>query len=146
EEAVDTVAETAGLEVRGCATESLRLHGYDPSAGLEAGLPDTRRMYGTDRAELDRIERADRFHAAPMHPALSITQSEVIFAARTEMARSVEDVLARRTRSLLLDAHAASEIADETARLMGRELGWTTAECASSAAEFRELARGYLPA
>ncbi|MCE2884926.1 MAG: glycerol-3-phosphate dehydrogenase/oxidase [Planctomycetaceae bacterium] len=146
EEAVDTVAETAGLEVRGCATETLRLHGYDPAAGLEAGLPDTRRMYGTDRAELEKIERADRFHAAPMHAALAITQSEVIFAARAEMARSVEDVLARRTRSLLLDARAASEIADETARLMGRELGWTEAQCAASAAEFRELARGYLPA
>ena len=146
EEAVETVAETAGLEVRGCVTETLRLHGYDTTAGLEAGLPDSRRMYGSDRAELEKIERADRFHAAPMHPSLPVTQSEVIFAARNEMARSVEDVLARRTRSLLLDAKASIEIADETARLLGRELEWTEAQCAASAAEFRETARGYLPA
>jgi glycerol-3-phosphate dehydrogenase len=103
-------------------------------------------MYGSDRAELEKIERADRFHAAPMHASLPVTQSEVIFAARSEMARSVEDVLARRTRSLLLDARAAMEIADETARLLGRELEWSDAQCAASAAEFREVARGYLPA
>jgi glycerol-3-phosphate dehydrogenase len=92
------------------------------------------------------IERADRFHAAPMHANLPLTPSEVIFAARHEMARSVEDVLARRTRSLLLDARASIEIAPETARLMARELGWTSADAAASEAEFVEIARGYIPA
>jgi glycerol-3-phosphate dehydrogenase len=102
-------------------------------------------MYGSDRLELEKIERADRFHAAPMHPNLPVTQSEVIFAVRSEMARSVDDVLSRRTRSLLLDARAAIEIASETARVMGRELGWSDAQCAASAAEFVAIARGYLP-
>lgn len=145
EDVVAVAMETAGLEVGVCTTETLHLHGFDLEAGLEAGLPDPRRMYGSDRLELEKIERADRFHAAPMHPNLPVTQSEVIFAVRSEMARSVDDVLSRRTRSLLLDARAAIEIASETARVMGRELGWSDAQCAASAAEFVAIARGYLP-
>jgi glycerol-3-phosphate dehydrogenase len=145
EETVDVVIETIGLEGRPCMTETLRLHGYDANAGLTPGLPEPRRMYGSDQHELEKIERADRFHAAPMHPNLSLTASEVIFAAREEMARSVEDVLARRTRSLLLDARASMEVAGETARLMARELNWDDAQCAASVSEFVALARGYLP-
>lgn len=146
DEVLEEAIEALGLELRQCITETLPLHGYDPKAGIEAGLPDARRMYGTDCALLDMIERADRFHAAPMHANLPLTPSEVIFAARHEMARSVEDVLARRTRSLLLDARASIEIAHETARLMARELGWTSAAAAASEAEFVEIARGYIPA
>jgi glycerol-3-phosphate dehydrogenase len=146
EQTVDFAMESMGLEARPCHTRELRLHGYDEAAGLEPGLPEPRRLYGTDRVELERIERADRFHAAPMHARLPITPSEVIFAARSEMARSVEDVLARRTRSLLLDAAAAIEIADDVANLMAHELGWSAEFAASSAADFRRIASGYLPA
>ena len=81
-----------------------------------------------------------------MHANLPLTPSEVIFATRHEMARSVEDVLSRRTRSLLLDARASIEVAHEVARLMGRESGWTSAQIAASEAEFVEIARGYIPA
>ena len=145
-DAVEAALEVAGLEPRPCITATLHLHGYDATADAGAGLPDPRVLYGTDRAELERIERADRFHAAPMHPRLPVTPSEVIFAARAEMARSVEDVLARRTRALLLDARAAAEIADDVAKLLAHELHWTPAAAAASAAEFRALAEGYLPA
>ncbi len=144
-EVVAVAAETAGLEVRVSTTETLHIHGYDANAGVEAGLPDARRMYGSDRHELDKIERADRLLSAPMHGNLAVTQSEIIFAARNEMARTVDDVLSRRTRSILLDARASIEIADETARLMGRELGWDAQRIAASAAEFKAIARGYLP-
>jgi glycerol-3-phosphate dehydrogenase len=81
-----------------------------------------------------------------MHANLPLTPSEVIFAAREEMARSVEDVLARRTRALLLDARAAIEVAPETARLIARELGWSDAQAEASVEEFIEIANGYLPA
>jgi glycerol-3-phosphate dehydrogenase len=146
DEVLEEAIEAVGLELHQCITESLPIHGFDPKAGIEAGLPDTRRMYGTDCAQLDMIERADRFHAAPMHANLPLTPSEVIFAARHEMARSIEDVLARRTRSLLLDARASIEVAHEVGRLLGRELGWTAEEVAASEAEFVGIARGYTPA
>jgi glycerol-3-phosphate dehydrogenase len=146
DETLEATIEALGLELRQCITEALPLYGFDPKAGVEAGLPDPRMMYGTDREQLDRIERADRFHAAPMHANLPLTPSEVIFAAREEMARSVEDVLARRTRALLLDARAAIEVAPETARLIARELGWSDAQAKASVEEFIEIANGYLPA
>jgi glycerol-3-phosphate dehydrogenase len=146
DEVLEEAIEAVGLELRQCITESLPIHGFDPAAGVTAGLPDSRSMYGTDRGQLELIERADRFHAAPMHGSLSITPSEVIFAARHEMARSVEDVLSRRTRALLLDARAAIDVAPETARLLARELGWTQAQADASVAEFVEIARGYIPA
>jgi glycerol-3-phosphate dehydrogenase len=59
----------------------------------------------------------------PLHPELPFRRSEVIWAARHEMATCVEDVLARRTRSLFLDAKASLEAAPITARLLARELG-----------------------
>ncbi|MCE2881901.1 MAG: glycerol-3-phosphate dehydrogenase/oxidase [Planctomycetaceae bacterium] len=145
EETVDAAMEAIGLEPRACETATLRLHGHDDGGGVEADLPVTRRMYGSDRLELERIERIDRLLGVPMHPSLQVTPSEVIFAARSEMALSVEDVLARRTRSLLLDARAAAEIADEVARLMAQELDWSADEARVSAEAFKDLARGYLP-
>jgi glycerol-3-phosphate dehydrogenase len=62
------------------------------------------------------------------------------------MARTVEDVLARRTRALFLNARAAIEMAPETARLLARELGRDEAWQAQQVSAFRELAAGYLVA
>jgi glycerol-3-phosphate dehydrogenase len=61
------------------------------------------------------------------------------------MARTVEDVLSRRTRSLLLDARAASEAAPRVASLMARELGRDAAWEEEQVRSFRDLARAYLP-
>ncbi len=146
QETVDVAVEEAVLDVRDCVTETLRLHGFDPSATAAAGLPDARRMYGTDRVALDALEQQDPQLATPLHAALSITGSEVVFAVRSEMARTVDDVLARRTRSLLLDARAALAISDRVAQIMATELGWSPQQADASATAFREIARGYLPA
>ncbi|MGC4053536.1 MAG: glycerol-3-phosphate dehydrogenase C-terminal domain-containing protein [Paludibaculum sp.] len=58
-----------------------------------------------------------------LHAALPYLESEVIWAARWEMARTVEDVLARRTRALLLNARAAMDMAPRVAELLAGELG-----------------------
>jgi glycerol-3-phosphate dehydrogenase len=72
--------------------------------------------------------------------------AEVVWAARQEMARTLEDVLARRTRALFLNARAAIEMAPRAADLLARELQrgvrWRDAQVES----FRETARNYLPA
>ena len=145
EEAVEVACETGGLEVRAGRTAELRLHGYDPTSAAGSGMPGLRALYGTDRAAIEEIERSDPRLAGPIHPELPITGSELVFAARAEMARSVEDLLARRTRALLLDARAAIAVADEVARLVAPELGWSAGDAVASAEEFRAIARGYLP-
>jgi glycerol-3-phosphate dehydrogenase len=67
----------------------------------------------------------------------------VVWAARHEMARTVEDVLARRTRSLLLDARASADIAPAVAALLAGELGRDEAWQRRQVEEYRALARGY---
>ncbi len=146
EEVVDAAIEVAGLEEQVCRTSTLRLHGFDRDSGIQAGLPDARRLYGSDRAALEELERVDPAMAPPLCATLSITASEVHFAVQSEMARTVDDVLARRTRSLLLDARAAAAIADIVADIMAPLLGWTPAQARESAAAFRAIASGYLPA
>jgi glycerol-3-phosphate dehydrogenase len=60
------------------------------------------------------------------------------------MARSVEDVLARRLRALFLDARAAIEMAPAVASLVGDELGWDAERRAREIEDFRRLAEGYM--
>jgi len=81
---------------------------------------------------------------APLHPALAIRQGEVVWHARQEMARTVEDVLARRTRSLVLDARASIEAAPAVARLLARELRRDEAWAAAQVRTYTELAHGWL--
>ena len=79
----------------------------------------------------------------PLHPQLPYVGAEVVWAARHEMARTVEDVLARRTRALFLNARAAEAMAPAVARLMARELDWTESREATEVASFSTLAKGY---
>jgi glycerol-3-phosphate dehydrogenase len=86
------------------------------------------------RPELDEL----------VHPDLPYKRCEVVWAVREEMARRVEDVLARRTRALLLDARASVEAAPVVARLMAEELGRDRAWVETELAAYSELAGGYL--
>jgi glycerol-3-phosphate dehydrogenase len=80
----------------------------------------------------------------PVHPDLPVSGAQVAFAVREEMARTVDDVLARRTRSILLDARAARGAAPAVAELMADELdrdeGWVEEQVAA----FRAIAAGYV--
>ena len=69
---------------------------------------------------------------------------EVAWAARREMARTVEDVLARRTRALLLDARASMEAAPQTAAILAAELGRNEGWCRDQVEAYRTLAAGYV--
>ena len=78
-----------------------------------------------------------------LHPALPYVNAEVVWAVRQEMARTVEDVLARRTRALFLNAQAALEMAPVVADVMAFELGWDNAAKEAQLAAFREIAKNY---
>lgn len=71
-------------------------------------------------------------------------RADVILAVRNEMAVTVEDVLARRTRILFLDARAAITTAPEVARLMAGELGADDSWQSEQVSNFRKLAEQYL--
>jgi glycerol-3-phosphate dehydrogenase len=94
-------------------------------------------------AALPLIQASPLPPAALLHPALPLTAGAVERSCREEMARSVEDVLARRSRCLLLDARAAQEVAPTVARLMAAELGRDAAWEAQQTAAFARLAAAY---
>ncbi len=82
--------------------------------------------------------------SARLHPDLPYTEAQVIWAAREEMARTVEDVLARRTRALFLNARAALAMAPRVAELLAGELGRDGRWKQEQVAAFRQIARNYL--
>jgi glycerol-3-phosphate dehydrogenase len=133
-------AEVGGLARRPCATEGLRLHGYAPDAAS-----DSLAAYGSDAPALRRLMAERPGLSEPIHPALPYPAAEVVWAARNELARTVEDVLARRMRALFLDARSSHEAAPVVAGLLADELGRDGAWREAQVREFRGLAEGYLP-
>ncbi len=139
EHTVDQAADLARLTERPCVTRTLNVHGFHTNADRFGALS----VYGSDAPAIQDLMRATPSLATPLHAALPYTGAEVVWAVRNEMARTVEDVLARRTRALFLNARAAEAMAPEVARLMGEELGWDAARTAHETATFVTLARGY---
>jgi len=140
--AEDTVnhAITLGqLDQRPCVTHDLPIHGF-----LEGVEPDGDLwVYGADAEKIRVLAHQSSELAQQLHPDLPYIAAEVVWAARVEMARTVEDVLARRTRALFLDAHAAIAMAPEVARLLAAELGNDETWAANQVAKFNRLAAQY---
>jgi glycerol-3-phosphate dehydrogenase len=141
EDAVNQAALIAGLPESECRTRTLRIHGWlkhmDPEDPLCA--------YGSDAVFIRRIIDADPSMGEKLDDRLPYVKAAVIWAVRHEMALTLEDVLARRTRSLILDAAASMEVAGETARLMAKELGLGSQWQQQQVSEFKQMATGYLP-
>jgi glycerol-3-phosphate dehydrogenase len=140
EDTVDQAADFARLPERPCVTTELRIHGFHPHAGELGPLG----LYGSDAPAIRDLERAEQALAAPLDAELPCTGAQVVWAAREEMARTVEDVLARRCRALFLNAAAAIRMAPAAAALLARELGRDTAWQRSQVAAFEALAREYM--
>ena len=141
EDAVDQAAVLAQLEERPSVTPTLNIHGFHQHADRFGSL----QVYGSDVYGLRKIAAADPLLAQTLHPNLSVTGAEVVWAVRHEMACRVEDVLARRTRALLLDAAASMEIAPQVAQLMAREMQRSDDWQRAQVADYLQLAAGYLP-
>jgi glycerol-3-phosphate dehydrogenase len=141
EAVIDAASRVADLPERRSGTRELPLHGWCPNADLQTPLE----VYGTDKQTIRDIAAAQPALNEPLHPRLPGIAAEVVWAARHEMARTVEDVLSRRTRALLLDARASIESAGVVADLLAAELGRSHDWARLQVAEFTELAKGYLP-
>ena len=118
EDCVDQAAILAGLPEKECVTRHLNIHGFHPSAERFGALS----VYGSDAPAIQQLMAEDARLREPLHPDLPYIGAEVVWAVRNEMARTVEDLLARRTRALFLDARAAIEMAPRAADLLAREL------------------------
>jgi glycerol-3-phosphate dehydrogenase len=130
-------------------TKRLRLRGADgyddvaampPTSGLDASTLEhlANRYGGEARVLLAMIDR-DRSLGEPLVEGLPYLRAEGVYAARYEMARTLDDVLSRRTRARLLALDDSARSADEVAALVGPHLGWDAQEQARQVAEYRRL-------
>jgi glycerol-3-phosphate dehydrogenase len=140
EDAMNHAITLGKLDDRPCVTRDLRIHGYKTGVDPHGDLW----VYGSDADKIRELRDSDAELAHQMNPALPQIAAEVVWAAREEMARSVEDVLARRTRALFLNARAAVAMAPEAARLLAKELGKDDAWVRVELSRFNELAKQYM--
>jgi glycerol-3-phosphate dehydrogenase len=117
--------------------------------GAGGDLPahgDPLRVYGSDAAAVRALAGERPELAAPVESRLPYIAAQVSYAAQHEMARTVEDVLARRTRALFLDIDAARAGAHTVARLLAAELGRGAAWQSEQVRAFENYARLAAPA
>lgn len=136
---VDKAIQLGKLAAVDCKTRTIKIHGY--TAGPEQGALA---VYGVDAGGIRALIAAQPALGNRIHPKHPYTEAEVIWVIRNEMARTIEDVLARRIRILFLDANAAIEMAPTVARLLAAELKQTEAWMQQQTAAFLSLAKAYL--
>jgi glycerol-3-phosphate dehydrogenase len=140
QDAVDHAATLGRLDDRPCPTHSLQIHGFHRHPEQFGALG----VYGSDAASIQFLMKSDEKLGKRLHPALPIHAAQVVWAARHEMARTLDDVLSRRTRALPLNAKAAVEMAPEVVKILAKELNKDDAWQQEQLRQFTEIARHYL--
>jgi glycerol-3-phosphate dehydrogenase len=136
EDCVNQAARLARLPRKPCATMHINVHGFHANADRFGHLS----VYGADAPAIQAVMQAHPELGEPLDSALPYVGAEAVWAARREMARNVEDVLARRTRALFLNAKAAVRMAPRVAQLLARELGYPEPWQTKQVESFRQLA------
>lgn len=139
EDAVNRAIKLADLTAVKSVTENLKIHGSTENSAAFDDLA----IYGSDAAALKKIIAENPHLSEKLHANLPSLAAEIVWAARNEMARTVEDVLARRTRALFLNANAAIEMAPKAAHIMASELGKDSNWIDEQISSFKETARRY---
>ncbi|HEX9961223.1 MAG TPA: glycerol-3-phosphate dehydrogenase/oxidase [Pyrinomonadaceae bacterium] len=140
EDCVNQAAVLAKLPEKDCRTKDLKIHGFIENAEQFGDLA----IYGADASEIQKLVETDKSSGEKLHADLPYTVAEVVWSVRNESARTIEDVLARRTRALFLNARAAIEIAPKIAVIMARELSKDKSWIEKQIGEFNEIAEKYL--
>ncbi len=139
EEAIDKAIKKGLLEKRRCKTSKLRL-----TKGSENISSSRLHIYGEGSSEIESLINEKPELGLPITSGLPYTSAEIIWICRNEMPQSIEDVLARRTRALFLDARASADMASGVTQLMAKEFGygpeWETEQIES----YNQLYKNYI--
>lgn len=141
EETINKAIEEGVLPKRKCVTSSLKI-----SSSENLDLTNRLHIYNEGAVEIAGIIQDDPDSGVPMHKNLPYTRAEINWICRNEMPVTIEDVLARRTRSLFLDARASVEIAPVVADIMAKESGFLIEWKEQQIENFSKLAANYYPA
>jgi glycerol-3-phosphate dehydrogenase len=143
EDCINHAEQVAGIEHRDSRTAELPLHGNTQEAAIFKA-PEHLAVYGSDRPEIEKRASQNPALAEPLDPALPYLAAEADWAIENEMARTVEDILSRRTRALLLNARAATQAAPKVAQLLSDRLGRDKSWVQAQVEEFQTLAKNYI--
>jgi glycerol-3-phosphate dehydrogenase len=141
EDVIDKAILIGDLEEKKAVTENLQIYGYHQHADVFGDLE----QYGSAAANLTKLLDEKPNYKTKLHPDYSHVEGEVIWAIRNEMARSIEDFLARRIRLLFLDVEASLSVAPKVAHLMAKELGYDNQWEEMQLIEYKELSKNYIP-
>ncbi|WP_299756510.1 glycerol-3-phosphate dehydrogenase/oxidase [uncultured Pontibacter sp.] len=141
EDTIDKAIAVAGLPRRSCVTANLQIHG---AINKKNNIFGSLSIYGADAEEINLLIADNPELGVKLHKEYPYMYAEVVWAVRHEMARTVEDVLARRLRVLFLNAKAAIEMAPQVAALMAAELGTDEEWQQKQVDVFTALANNYL--
>jgi glycerol-3-phosphate dehydrogenase len=142
EDGINHAAGVAGLPARPSRTANLPLHGSSSDPSVSA-TPEHLSVYGSDRAAVEALAAKVPGGRELLHPRLPYLKGEVYWAVQREMARTVEDVLSRRTRALLLDAQAAVEAAGPVSEILAAELARPDAWAGDQVKRFEQVSEAY---
>jgi glycerol-3-phosphate dehydrogenase len=141
EDCVDHAIVLAQIEERPCPTRELLIHGHHRRAEIFGPLAS----YGTDAEKVAQLAHDQPELARPLHEALPICGAQIVWAARHELARTLDDVLARRTRALFLNVRAARAMAPAAAHLLADELDKDETWQQNQLETFDQIAKNFLP-
>lgn len=141
EDTVDEAIRVVGLRNAACVTATLKLHGH----AVNDKDDDHLSIYGSDAVQIRELAESRPELNQRLHEDFPYTAAEVVWAVHHEMARTVEDVLARRLRILFLNARVAVQMAPAVARIIASELGRDYRWQEDQLRAFTSLASAYLP-
>ncbi|KFF15434.1 glycerol-3-phosphate dehydrogenase/oxidase [Flavobacterium hydatis] len=142
EDIIDKAIVVHRLPKKKCKTEHIAIHGSTETNAT------TRQnhlyIYGTDIPKILELQNQEPELKEKLHPNYDYTMAEVAWAIRHEMARTIDDVLARRVRLLFLDAHAAIASCEKVGHLLAKELGHDETWAQTQISHFKTIANGFI--
>jgi glycerol-3-phosphate dehydrogenase len=135
EQVINRALEVGAFAANPSGTEHLKLHGHSTELQLEPF-----QVYGSDSSAVKALPGNE----IKLHARLPHLESQVRYAARFELARTIEDVLSRRTRALLLDAKASLEAAPRVGEILAEELGYSSDQIAIQLEQYKQVCSGYI--
>ena len=137
---VEMVEKVKQWKKTGSKTRKFKIHGYK----TDIDLSDPMYVYGSDKEKIMELAQSEPGLDAVLSESLNLIKAQVVWAVREEMARTLDDVLSRRIRCILLDARESMRIAPEVAAIIAKELGKDKAWEQQQVKEFVDLAGNYV--
>jgi len=139
EETIDKAIKEGFLAKSKCLTSGIKLTKLSDNS-----IPGRLHIYGDHYSDIQAIISGNPESGYKIDPRLPYTRAEIMWICRNEMPLNLDDVLARRTRSLFLNARASADIAPEVAHLMAAEFGFSQEWEISQTASYNQLMKNYL--